>query len=675
MKSLDIEQIQKQLTKFTQDITLCKTNKQINNLTESLILSLVNSEYASVWMYNQEHSKLIRERSDNFQNEINLQDQKGVMYEVFMTKKSHIYNNLASEHGYDSAYDNPDGIHIKSKIIIPLLSDDKLIGIATAYSSIHSNQEFSEYNFKVFKIITPYILNSLYQMHPELTSDRRASYIHETKQILSTLKEIEEIDSVSEDFNYINALVHDIGTPATNLHDFLSLLEEKVDDPRLKHSIHNAKESANFIKELTASILDTPSTTTNTTASECKVVNSIFYFSNIAQLFTTNMYNKQISFNVFIDPCIPKEIQVDALKLKRTIVNLIENAYKFTPSQGCIDFSVKYIKNESKLNIFIKDSGIGISKTKYNEILNIFKNSQKGIDTRENKNALGLAICACYVQGFDGHLQIDSTLNEGSTFHFDVPLKYNTQERSFQSINNPDAKIYILMDKHNSCSANNIARQLVALGIKQEQIKAIMSLENMKENATHLISFQNKISPEALLYCSQEKIGNLIVEEELFSISRKQETCSNLIISQYDYFTDTLYSFVNINTIPLVLIVDNNRINVEMLRGILKKELCVIEVANSGEMALEMIEQSLKRKRFYAVIYMDNFESAISCDEVLNKLRFLENRQNLPRTKVVSISGNAHNVAGRNSNYDIYVQKPFKKEEIINILNTNKVIM
>ena len=672
MKSLDINEIQNHLTKFTQDISYCKTNRQINDLMESLIISLVNSEYASIWLFDQHNAKLIRERSDNLQNEINLDEKRGVIYKVFMTKKSFISNNLTSEKEYDELYDNPDGIHIKSKILIPLLSDDKLIGVATAYSSLHSHQEFQEYNFKVFKIITPYILNSLYHINPNLDLNPKSDYIHDTQQILSTLKEIEEIDSRGEDFNYVSALVHDMETPAKNLFEFLNLLETKIEDPRIKHSINSAKESATFIQELTKSILDTPSKNSAKSASKCKIVSAAPYFANIAHLFTTQMYNKRIRFNVFIDPLIPKEIQVDVLKLKRAIMNLIENAYKFTPQDGCIDFSVKYLKNEKKLNIFIKDNGVGISESKKTQILKTFQNTQKEIDVSENTQGLGLAICACYVQGFNGNLQIESTLNQGSTFYFDVPLEYHSQESSFKPISNPDAKIYILMDKNNSCSANNIARQLVALGIKQEQIKAIMSMENMKESATHLISFQSKASLDAITHCSREKIENLIVEEELFSISRTHSNCSNLIISQYDYFTDTLYSFVDTQSIPLVLIVDNNRINIEMLRGILSSEHCVIEVANSGESALEMIEQSLKRKRFYSVIYMDNFESAVSCDEVLNKLRFLENRDKLPKTTVVSISGNAHSVAGRNKNYDVYVQKPFKKEEILNILYSSQ---
>jgi len=474
-----------------------------------------------------------------------------------------------------------------------------------------------------------------------------------------------DTDNIPSDFSYLTAIVNDIQTPANNLYGFLTILEENIDDPRLKHYINNAKESASFINELTTSVLDRAFNDMESKNSKYEMVNSAKYFSKISEIFVANMYKKSISFNVFIDPLLPKEIEINSLKLKRTIINLIDNAYKFTAKNGCIEFSVRYKAKDNKLHIFVKDNGIGIEKNKQKEIIKAFKQVEDNTNAIYGGHGLGLAICSCYINEFNGQLKIDSELGKGSTFYFDLPIQKNSSESTFKPLDNKNIHICILMDKHNSCSANNIGRQLMSMGVKKGQIKAIESISNIEKETTHIISYQSKISLEVVLFCGKNRIENLIIEEKLFSISRNQETCINLIISQYGYFTDTLYSFISQSKTPRILIVDENRINIALLKGILSEELCIIETANTAQKAIDMINQAILKDKAYTLIYMDDLESVISSDEVLNILRRLESKNSLDRTLVVSTSSDEEI---HNSSYDFHVNKPFKKDEIVTIL-------
>ncbi|MEA3229115.1 MAG: ATP-binding protein [Campylobacterota bacterium] len=664
MKTLDTDQIQSELTSFTKNLELCDKPNEINTILESLIVSLVGSEFASIWIYDQKNALLNRKRDSNFRNEISINTKKGILYKVFMTKKPAIYNNFISEEEYDEFIDNPDSINIKTKIIIPLIEEGELIGVATAYSSIEKHQEFTTYDFKVFNIIIPYIMDAICKIKGCVDVDRSQK---ELKNIDTTIQEIQELKSSPEIFNYLSSVVHDIKIPVNNLYGFLELLEEKIDDPRLKYYIDNAKDSTQFINTLSDSILahDTQSQEDNL---HQKFINSVSYFSKISEIFVSNMYNKEISFNVFIDPLIPKEIKIDSLKLKRIIMNLLENAYKFTQRNRCIEFSVKYEQKNKKISISIKDNGIGISRLKQKEILDDFKLMENYTDSQTyHGNNLGLAICAYYTKDLNGSLKMESTIYKGSTFYFDIPIELKSHNSTFRPIKNSNAKISILMDNKNSCSANNIARHIIRLGFEQKQIKAIMSIDDIDKDTTHLISFQNRVSLEVILFCGRNKIENLIVEEKLFSISRNQENCTNLIISQYGYFTDILYSFISIDKTPRVLIVDDNRINIALLKGILSEELSIIESANSMKKALDMIEQAIMKDRAYNFIYIDNFISDISCNEVLNRLRALEDKNSLERTKVISTSNKKDD---SDNHYDFYVTKPFKKDEIRGILTS-----
>jgi len=663
MKHLDTNQIQLELIDFTKKLHICNMPNEINTILENLITKVVDSEFASIWIYDQKQSFLIRKRDNSDIYNIAIDSKKGILYKSFMTKKSAIYNNLMSEEEYDPSIDNPDSIDMKSKIIIPLIDEGELIGVATAYSSITKHKDFSQYDFKVFKIIVPYIIDAICKIQGCIDVDRSKK---ELKNIDITMQEIEDLEESHEAFNYLGSIIHDIKIPVNNLHGFLSLLEEKIEDPRLKYYIESAKESTKFINTLTDSIMD-HNLNPQESRSELEFVNSVSYFSKISESFVSNMFNKEISFNVYIDPLMPKEIKIEHLKLKRIIINLLENAYKFTQRNKCIEFFVKYEKKTKRINIGVKDSGIGISRLKQQEILDDFKLIENySTDETYHGNNIGLAICAYYVKDLGGSLKLESTIYKGSSFHFDIPVESKKYNNTFKIIENLNAKISILMDSKNSCSANNIARHIIRLGFKETQIKAITNIDDIDKDTTHLISFQSKISLDVILFCGKKGIENLIVEEKLFSISRNQESCTNLIISQYGYFTDILYSFLSIDKTPRVLIVDDNRINIALLKGILSEELSIIESANSMKKALEMIEQSILKERRYNFIYIDDFDSDISCDEVLDTLRILEKKHKIARTIVISTSNMKNKT---NSHYDFYVGKPFKKEEFHQIQN------
>jgi signal transduction histidine kinase len=92
------------------------------------------------------------------------------------------------------------------------------------------------------------------------------------------------------------------------------------------------------------------------------------FFANIAETFSANMYNKGIIFNIYLDPLLPKEITVEDVILKRVLMNLLNNAYKFTPAKHSVTFSVEYDKEGQRLKIAVSDTGIGIAKEKQEEI-------------------------------------------------------------------------------------------------------------------------------------------------------------------------------------------------------------------------------------------------------------------------------------------------------------------
>ena len=131
------------------------------------------------------------------------------------------------------------------------------------------------------------------------------------------------------------------------------------------------------------------------------------------------------------------KIVSDETKLKQVIVNLINNAIKFTP-KGTITFGYE-LDSDSKNIIFkIKDTGIGINKKEQKEIFNRFRRIQSSNSMNTTGLGLGLAISKAYVEMLNGEIWVVSEENIGSTFAFSIPLTTALLGEDSKNINNSE---------------------------------------------------------------------------------------------------------------------------------------------------------------------------------------------------------------------------------------------
>ena len=465
--------------------------------------------------------------------------------------------------------------------------------------------------------------------------------------------------------NNISNVVHDIRTPTNGLLGFLEILEEHMTDEKLKSYINHAKESAQFINELTTTLLDARTDPDILNKTDMKMIATNKFFADIAEIFSANMYQKNISYNIFIDPLLPKEFKVNHHKLKRIIMNLIGNAVKFTPEYGCVEFSVRYKQKEKKLHIYIKDSGIGIAKEKQSQIFEAFKQAEESTKKLYGGTGLGLSICAAYVHEMGGKLLVHSELNKGSTFYFDLPMEMKDYALKFNQIKEKNLHINILMNKKNLHVANHILRYLVKLGVNVDQVESINSTKQLTEDTTHLIVFQNQLDNSTLKQLLERPFKTLMVEEEFLSLSQIHYGFTPYI-SQYQFYGEELYSFISSHNIPRVLIVEDDQISILLIKTILENEYCQIDVAKNGVEGLEMLLEALQTKKAYNIVFSDYQMPYANGIDMLRQYKEQEKLFTAFKTKAVLISGDKLEIQGKNI-FDIAVNKPFQKKEILDI--------
>jgi len=674
---MKINDTQQRLLRAIESLESARDNLEINRIVEELVTEVTGAERSSIWM--NEYPLLVREREEGVR-EVSMERKEGLLYRCFVTKEPAIYNYITSEKGYLPEIDNPDAIRIKSKITIPLILKDQLLGIVTCYSSVRRIKNFSLKDLEKFQAVIPFVIDAMLTMQRnrgrKISADRRVSHRPDSglrRRGMDLLKKIETIEKSPSDKRSSQeiqaetaSIVHDIRTPANNLMGFLELLEEQIDDARLREYLEHAKNSARMINELTTSILDRAAMRLKESP-EKSTVNSVKYFAEIGEIFSARMYEKRIHYTIFIDPRIPREIEVERMKLKRVLMNLIGNAVKFTPEQGSIDFAVRYKSKDRSLHFSVTDSGIGIPEAKQKEIFKAFTQAEETTKEKYGGTGLGLAISAEYVREMGGKLQLESEVEKGSAFFFTLPVGIVDAAPKMEPVDTQALSIVILTDDETLPVAKSLARYMVKMGVGLDRIRAVREAKSIPSDTTHLIYFQRRMQEGMKWKGTAGQAKKLLVEEKFLSLN-ESEIGQAALISRYGFYGEKLYAFIAPRRPLRILVVDDDRISVELVKTILQEAYCLVDTASDGREGSEKLEAALSRGKAYDLLFSDLNMPGLSGAEMIRKYRKLEESCGATPLQTVSISGDAASV--ETGVFDHYATKPFRREEILSLVRT-----
>jgi signal transduction histidine kinase len=133
---------------------------------------------------------------------------------------------------------------------------------------------------------------------------------------------------------------------------------------------------------------------------------------------------------------VPDQVIGDPVRLRQVLLNLLNNAVKFTASGSIELFAVRDVGTEGAVTIHfsVRDTGPGIPRDKFDTIFEVFRQADESITRRYGGTGLGLAICSRLVRLMGGRIWVESELGAGSTFHFTVTLREAAQGlESFES--------------------------------------------------------------------------------------------------------------------------------------------------------------------------------------------------------------------------------------------------
>lgn len=125
----------------------------------------------------------------------------------------------------------------------------------------------------------------------------------------------------------------------------------------------------------------------------------------------------------------------DSDKLDKIVVNLLSNAFKFTPPNGSVDFRATIF--EDRIEISISDTGVGISRENVSRIFDRFYQVDENSGKSFGGTGIGLALVKELVEVLNGSIEVNTELNKGSSFFVSIPLKaIQSEQESEQHLNN-----------------------------------------------------------------------------------------------------------------------------------------------------------------------------------------------------------------------------------------------
>ena len=249
------------------------------------------------------------------------------------------------------------------------------------------------------------------------------------KELINAKIKAEEGDRLKSSF--LANLSHEIRTPMNAINGFTDLLintklkkEEKLE--YLKIIEKSGKNLVSIIDDLIEmSKIESNQVTPNLT--------NINLESCINELYETIKItipkSKEIDFRIIENQqTVPHNIISDETKLKQVLVNLVNNAIKFT-DKGYVAFGYEVDEKKAKIIFKIQDTGLGIDKNNHKYIFDRFKRIDSDLSIKAGGLGLGLAISKAYVEMMGGTITLESKVEEGSVFSFSIPLEYDKEQR------------------------------------------------------------------------------------------------------------------------------------------------------------------------------------------------------------------------------------------------------
>lgn len=252
-----------------------------------------------------------------------------------------------------------------------------------------------------------------------------------SEETIHQARRMAELASLAKS-QFLATMTHELRTPMNSVLGMMQLVLMEEITQRQRECLLAGQKAGHHLLEIINNILDY--TKAEAGKLELKLVDfSLFrVIETLMVLFEIPAQTKGITFSVNLDPSVPDKLHGDPLRLKQILINLIQNAIKFT-NQGEVQVNIgpQLGNNLYALYFEVKDSGIGISEQDQEKLFQVFQQVDNSLTRQYGGTGLGLVISKQLAELMQGNISVVSALGQGACFKFEALFRPQ-QKRNFR---------------------------------------------------------------------------------------------------------------------------------------------------------------------------------------------------------------------------------------------------
>lgn len=495
---------------------------------------------------------------------------------------------------------------------------------------------------------------------PKDAIDRAAEFLYTIANILSDMaysrylmniakQEIERAANMKSDF--LANMSHEIRTPMNAVIGMaeMALREELPENAR--QYINEIKVSGKSLLTIINDILDFSKIESGKMTIQPIEYEPMSIVNDVTNILMARVEEKDVEFLLDVDPNIPNRLYGDNERIKQVLLNIANNAIKFT-RQGQVVLHLGYEKkseDEIVLKFAVEDTGIGIKEKDLSKLFQAFQQ----LDSKRNRNiegtGLGLAISKHLLSLMGGNINVKSVYEKGSTFSFEVPQKVLDFTPSISI--KEEKQIVAAGLLSNGYVKQQLRASVLRLGAKYVNLNNEEEFSLLKEKEVSYLFLEVPVLSEGtrkfaednpqitIVWITSEdgreyrNIPNMrIVKKPVYALNIAQIFNNESL--HYDYEEQNAELFEFVAPTAEVLIVDDNAINLTVAEGLMEPLEMQIDTALSGKEAIDKIGQ-----KKYDIIFMDHMMPELDGVETTHVIRkFYRDYDNVP---IIALTANA----------------------------------